>query len=299
MLELDHTFQLRDGRTLGWGEYGDEHGTPVFFFHGTPGSRRMRHPDVTIAEKMNVRIITTDRPGFGFSDPQPARTFLDWADDIHQLADDLGVDRFGVIGFSGGGPYALACAYKMPDRVTAVGLISSLAPPDLRQSSRKPPWIIRLLFACSRKAPRALPLIVNPLVRKVRRSFDTIYEGFAKYLPEGDRRIFLDPPVKNVFKESLSEAFRQGSHGFLTELSMQNRPWGFDIRQIRQKIYVWHGSLDLFHDGRIFVQSMFDCDPKFLEEGHLVMFEHWPDVLAQLMNHKDHKEHKAKKSDSL
>lgn len=243
----------------------------------------MRHPDVTIAEKMNARIITTDRPGFGFSDPQRARTFLDWADDIEELAGHLGIERFGVIGFSGGGPYALACAYKMPDRVTAVSLISSLSPPDSRRSRRKPPMMIRLLFSFSRKAPRALPFIVNPLVSKVRRSFDSIYDGFGKYLPECDRKIFLDPSVKNVFKESLSEAFRQGSHGFLTELSMQNRPWGFDIDQIRQKIYVWHGSLDLFHDGQIFVQSMSDCDPKFLEEGHLVMFEHWPDVLGQLV----------------
>ena len=283
MLELDHTLKLRDGRTLGWGQYGEEVGTPVFFFHGTPGSRMMRHPDISITEKLKVRIITMDRPGFGLSDPKPSRTFWDWPDDVQELADALQIERFGVIGFSGGGPYAMACAYRMPERVTAVSLVSSLSPPHLRGSQKPLPLVIRLLFSCSRSVPGVLPVVVNPIVRKVRQRFDAAYDRFAGYLPECDRKIFLDPQIKKVFKESLSEAFRQGSSGFLTELAMQNRPWGFDIGEIRQKIYVWHGSLDLFHDGQTFVKSIPDCQSTLLEEGHLVLFQHWSDVLVQML----------------
>jgi pimeloyl-ACP methyl ester carboxylesterase len=106
----NNVFRLRDGRALGYAEYGDPGGTPVFFFHGSPGSRLQRHPDASIASELGTRIITIDRPGYGLSDFQPERTLLDWPADVAQLADALHIERFAAIGLSGGGPYLLACA---------------------------------------------------------------------------------------------------------------------------------------------------------------------------------------------
>ncbi len=98
------TLTLRDGRTLGYAEYGDPRGTPVFLCHGTPGSRLDRHPDETIATSLGVRLIVPDRPGYGLSSFQTGRSLLDWPADLDQLADSLGIGRFAVVGVSGGDP---------------------------------------------------------------------------------------------------------------------------------------------------------------------------------------------------
>lgn len=107
---------LKDGRKLSWIEAGDPAGTPLFFFHGTPGSRNCIPDDPLIAEA-GIRLILTDRPGMGLSDPHQKRSYQSWADDVCQLADSLSIGHFHVAGASGGGPHALACAVYAPQRV--------------------------------------------------------------------------------------------------------------------------------------------------------------------------------------
>ena len=103
---------LSDGRSLSFAEYGDRQGKPVFYFHGFPGSSL----EAKLAEKISldtrVRFIGVDRPGYGFSSFKPARTISDLADDVVELADGLDIGRFSILGVSGGGPYAAACALQ-------------------------------------------------------------------------------------------------------------------------------------------------------------------------------------------
>src|SRR5919202_4018235 len=122
------TIRLRDGRMLGYAEQGDPDGAPVLVFHGLPGSRFSRHPDGRIAERLRVRLFTFDRPGIGLSSPQPRRRILDWPRDVAEFADARGLDRFAVVGWSGGAPYALATAHELPERVTRVGLVAPVVP---------------------------------------------------------------------------------------------------------------------------------------------------------------------------
>src|SRR5689334_602661 len=124
----DKTIQLGNQRMLGYAEYGNLDGVPVFLFHGTPGSRLVLGEITTLAERLGIRLVVPERPGFGLSDFQPDRMILDWPDDVVELADRLTINRFGVIGVSGGGPYAAACAYKIPQRLTKVVMLSSPAP---------------------------------------------------------------------------------------------------------------------------------------------------------------------------
>ena len=131
----ENTLILSDGRSLAYAEYGDSHGKPVFFFHGMPGSRLFRPPD-EITEKTGVRLITTDRPGYGLSAFQPGRRFLDWPGDISQVADHLGIQKFYAAGHSGGGPYVAACAYALPERVTAAAVLSGAGPVAAPGSTR-------------------------------------------------------------------------------------------------------------------------------------------------------------------
>ena len=119
---------LPDGRLLGYDEVGDPDGTPVLFFHGFGSSRVVRHPDDTIARTLGARVIAVARPGIGLSPRQPERRLTDWPLDVQRLMDHLGLERAAIVAWSGGGPYALATAWQMPGRVTAVGLISAPAP---------------------------------------------------------------------------------------------------------------------------------------------------------------------------
>jgi pimeloyl-ACP methyl ester carboxylesterase len=110
---------LADGRQIGVLEAGDPAGAPVLYFHGLGASRRSAHPDGAIAAALGVRVVALDRPGIGLSTPRPGRTLLDWADDVAAVADALGIDRFAILGWSGGAAHALACAHRLGARVTA------------------------------------------------------------------------------------------------------------------------------------------------------------------------------------
>src|SRR5262245_38470702 len=123
------------------------------FCHGTPGSRRYPHPDVTIASSFGIRLIAADRPGYGLSTFQLRRRLLDWPDDLAQLADALGIERFAVVGPSGGGPHPLACALKLVGRLTSVGLLASTAPRDLPSATEGMAQHYRRSLAITRNTP--------------------------------------------------------------------------------------------------------------------------------------------------
>jgi pimeloyl-ACP methyl ester carboxylesterase len=128
--KTDQQITLAAGRMLGYSEYGDPDGKPVFYFHGAPGSRIEwpLYDDAAWAEQYQARFYAVDRPDIGMSDFQPGRKLGDWSDDILQLANKLGLDRFAVWGYSGGGPYAAVCPLKIPSRLTKVVIVSCVGP---------------------------------------------------------------------------------------------------------------------------------------------------------------------------
>ena len=154
----DRTIVLRDGRRLGYLDQGPRDGRPVLFFHGLGTSRVICPIDEPAAHDLGLRLIAVDRPGIGLSDRLPRRRLLDWPSDVAELADQLGLADIAVIGWSGGGPYAAACAYLLPERVRAAGLVSAPSPlsgpgkaDELRRFHRtaaraagRAPWMIRL-----------------------------------------------------------------------------------------------------------------------------------------------------------
>src|SRR6266545_2884497 len=174
-----------DGRTLMYLERGPAGGAPVFYLHGTPGSRLSRHPDADLYERLGVRVITYDRPGYGGSDPDLGRSVASAAKDVRTIAGALGIARFGVIGISGGGPHALACAALLPDLVARVAVLVSPAPiddPDFDWLAGMSELNVRE-FRAAMESEEAFAAEVAPFVEALRTDPGAFVDALAADLP--------------------------------------------------------------------------------------------------------------------
>jgi len=237
---------LQDGRTLGYGEWGDLAGKAIFYFHGYPGSRYEAALADEAATRIGIRLIALDRPGMGLSTPRPDRRLLDWPDDVLEAAAALGIDRFAVVGMSGGGPYAAVCAYKIPDHLTTCSIVAGLAP--LKYGAKDMTFQIRLVFWAARHVPWLYELVLGILLKRYRQNpekmekmlLDRVYR-----MPEPDRVYLEKPEIRAAIIRYTEEAFRQGTDGPVYEGRLYTRPWGFEPEDIAfKRIALWHGDLD-------------------------------------------------------
>ncbi len=237
--------RLSDGRRLAYAEYGAEDGIPVFLFHGLPGSRLCwgRLPDDPFPE--GVRVLAPDRPGYGLSDPKLGRTLLDWADDVACLADKLKLNAFSVIGVSGGGPGALACSWKMPERVASAGVVAGAAPTNapgvFEGISANNRFFLRLAW----RWPWASRTNARVLACLIRRSPDWYIRTMQGKVHETDREILARPEIRALLAQDFAEALRSGGQGMVDDLSANHgAPWGFALGEISARVQFWYGELD-------------------------------------------------------
>ena len=221
---------LKDKRRLGFAEYGSATGMPVLAFFGT-AARFLRPPD-EVTEGLGIRLITVERPGIGLSDFQAGRTLLDWPADLLELADALALERFAVIGASQGGPYAAACAYKIPHRLTAVSLVSSLAPfnvPSIMAGMAAP---LRMLPVLANRLPLLLKAMQSLTGFFVRRYPASFFKQTFRHLPPSDQQILQDyPEFEQLFLQDAPEIFRQGGKGATHDIIVVTRPVGIPSRR--------------------------------------------------------------------
>jgi pimeloyl-ACP methyl ester carboxylesterase len=283
---MNNTISLQDGRALGYAEYGIPGGKPIFFFHGMPGSRFFRPPD-EITTKMGVRLITTDRPGYGLSDFQPGRRILDWPDDIARLADHLGIEKFSVAGHSGGGPYVAACAYALPDRVTAAAILSGAGPVEAPGATRDMSPVNRFGLTVGRYMPWSLWRVLIWLFYHRRRDDPAadIPRG-AGHRPPADEVQMSRPEVREACIQSEVEAFKPGLRGLAWDARLLTRLWGFRLDEIKVPVYLWHGTDDNLATPQMahyVARQIPNCKATFCEgEGHLLLFPHWGEILVQV-----------------
>jgi pimeloyl-ACP methyl ester carboxylesterase len=279
--------KLPDGRVIACEEFGNLQGRPVFFFHGTPGSRLFRPPD-DVTRSQGVRLICVDRPGYGGSSFQAGRRIPDWPKDIAILADALGLDTFAVAGHSGGGPYALACAKLLPDRVAAAAVLSGAGPvnaPGAAQGLTQLHW---LAFKIGRYAPwpliRALTwLFFHKAAADPARAIDID----ARDRSAADEEVLKIPGVRENCIESDIEAYRQGLIGFAWDVRLITRPWGFALEEIKVSVSLWHGTADDFTTAdmtRSMAERIPNCQTKIHHgEGHMLLIPRWGEILTTLM----------------
>jgi pimeloyl-ACP methyl ester carboxylesterase len=239
----DEIVRLPDGRRMGVATHGDPDGRVVVLNHGTPASRLGHEFTDAPARARGLRVVCPDRPGIGRSDPRPLRTLAGWADDVIALADVLGVDRFAVLGYSGGGPYALAAAAGAPDRVTAVGLMAGAGPLDRPGALQGMGKTDLQLLDLVQKRPWAARALLRVLHTGARVSPSFALRSFKREVSPVDQRVLDEqgPAIMAFFVE----AFRQGPQGVVDDYLLSARPWGFVLEEVRVPVQVWQGDDDL------------------------------------------------------
>lgn len=280
------TVRRADGRRLAYTEYGDARGAPVFYFHGLPGSRLDARFADPAAARLGVRVIALDRPGFGGSDFQPGRRILDWPGDVRTVADALRIERFAVLGVSGGAPYAVACAHALPQRLTAAGVVAGMAPIAHVDSLAGMARLFRLALAVSRRAPRLVPALCGALVHGLRMLSGRVH--LARAGCAADRAALARVEVELALSESFREAIRAGIAGIAHDLLLHGRSWGFPLDTIRAPVHVWHGEADLTvpaRVGRALARAIPASQAHFYpDEGHYSLpINRMDEILAALL----------------
>jgi pimeloyl-ACP methyl ester carboxylesterase len=259
--KLEGNIAVGDDRQIGFAEFGDPQGRAVFWLHGTPGARRQIPMEARVyAEQREIRLIGVDRPGIGSSTPYQYDTVFAFADDLHTIADTLGIDKFEVIGLSGGGPYTLACAAAMPDRVVAAGVLGGVAP--VRGADAIGGGVSTLISAAApvvELAGAPLRLAASTLIRLIRPVAEPALYAYARISPEADRQLLVRPEFKAMFLDDLLNGSRKQLAAPFADVVVFARDWGFRLEEVKVPVRWWHGDRD-----------------------HIVPFEHGQHVVSRL-----------------
>jgi pimeloyl-ACP methyl ester carboxylesterase len=286
-VQREGTLRTSDGRTLAYVERGAPDGVPTIVCHGTPGSRYTRHPDETIYERHGLRAVVYDRPGYGRSDPKPGRSVADAAADVEAIADELGFERFVVVGGSGGAPHALACGVLLGDRVLRVGALVTPAPSDaddfdffagLAELNVKE-------FGAALEGREAIDAYLEPFVEALERDPDSVLDEIASELPDADRAIVSQPEIRAIMRESFREAVRQGARGWADDDLAFAKSWGFELEDVHAEVRLWQGELDVLaprSHGEYVASRLPNARFELLEGGGHFLDEQWAVVFDWL-----------------
>jgi pimeloyl-ACP methyl ester carboxylesterase len=246
------TLETPDGRTLAYATWGNPDGFPVLSLHGTPGCRLNRWPNEDVYIRAGAYFVTHDRAGYGRSDRHHGRNVADEAADVEALADELGFDRFGVSGGSGGGPHVLACAALIPERVVRAVCTVGVAPfgstglsEDDWLAGMDPENVKEFRWA------QAGEDVLTPELEQLQKQAEervavdpTALLGDFE-LSESDRKQLARPESIQVIRETMSEQAVNGVGGWVDDDLAFTQPWGFDVAAISVPVLIRYGLTDV------------------------------------------------------
>ncbi len=243
---VEGTVTVASGYRYGFAEFGPAGGRPIVWMHGTPGARRQIPQGARLAAaERGLRIVGIDRPGVGASSAHLHKGLLDVASEIGEVTEQLGLNRFAMIGLSGGGPYVLACCALFPGRVAVAGILGGMAPAQgedrveggvINQMSGLAPLVARL------RVPLSIMLTAG--LWSLRPLASPVFDLYARLSPEGDRRVFERPEIKAMFLDDLLRGSRTGLAALFYDFVLISRPWGFSVRDVSVPVRWWHGDAD-------------------------------------------------------
>jgi pimeloyl-ACP methyl ester carboxylesterase len=272
----DHVIALADGRQLGYAELGDPAGTPVVAHHGGLSSRLDVVPADAAARALGIRLLAPDRPGIGLSTRRPGRTLLDWPDDVRQLADQLDLDRFALLGWSLGGEFATAVAHELPARVSRLALVASTVPrewPDMEPEANP---MDRMFVRFSRHGA-AVDRVAFRLLGEVADRWPALVVRLSGLTPGSAAATWIPRAVAEGVHDTSA---------VVDEYRIFERPWGFDPARIELPTHVWQGDADT-----LVPVSWSDALAKSIPGAeltvvagatHFLWYDRWPDILSDL-----------------
>ena len=276
-------------RRIGFSEFGSPEGPTVIWLHGTPGARRQIPPEAReYAELHGSRLIGLDRPGVGSSTAHDYGTIADFTIDFQTVLNTLGIDRFSVIGLSGGGPYSLAVSHFLPDRVVSTGIVGGVAPINGPEAIRG--GLVQL-------AQHAVPLL-NVAGRPIGSALSTVL-GFARPIadpaisiygrlsPEADRELLSRPEFRAMFLDDLLHGGSRRMEAPFADLKLFVRDWGFRISDVQAHVDWWHGDADNiipFAHGEHMVKLLPDAEMHHMPgQSHISGLGHSVEMLDTLL----------------
>lgn len=291
--EAGETLRLSDGRNLAYLETGASAGRAVFYFHGGPGSRLEAYLFEELNQQLGVRMIAIDRPGYGRSDVQEDRTYLDWPRDVTELADHLGLSRFAVLGWSSGGPHALAVAHGIPERLAVAATVAGEAPYasyDLPQAvltgNTFSGSVLNKLFMWSVRNGAWLMRAFLRLTRLM-----AFWDLVGVMTGSGDAKMSAKDTEffkRRDYTTAQVEAFRQGIEGVARDFTLERIDWPFELEKVPGEVLVFHGADDGGVDpavaeylcGRIPSCEVATIYPG---EGHSVVYHRYGEIIQAMM----------------
>ncbi|KZS74753.1 alpha/beta hydrolase [Mycobacterium kansasii] len=287
--KIEGNIAVGEDRQIGFAEFGAPQGRAVFWLHGTPGARRQIPTEARVyAEHHNVRLIGVDRPGIGSSTPHQYETISAFADDMRTIADTLGIEKMAVVGLSGGGPYTLACAAGLPDKVVAAGVLGGVAPthgPDAISGG--------VMNLGARVAPllklggSPLRLSASLLIRAARPVASPALDVYALLSPQADRHLLARPEFKAMFLDDLLNGSRKQLAAPFADVIVFARDWGFRLEEVTVPVRWWHGDHDHiipFSHGEHVVSRLPNAELFHLPgESHLAGLGRGEEILATMM----------------
>jgi pimeloyl-ACP methyl ester carboxylesterase len=286
---VEGIIKLPDGRRMGYAEFGEPRGRAVVWLHGTPGARRQIPEEARVfAHEHNVRLVGLDRPGIGLSTPYVYPQIRAFASDLAAVADALGIDDMGVVGLSGGGPFALAAGAVLGDRVRAIAVLGGVAP------SQGPDAIKGGLVALGVRLSTVLRWDRVPLgvalaavLRTIKPLASPAVDLYARVSPEGDRRLLGRPEIKAMFIDDLFRGHPRQFEGPIADVIAFTRDWGFPVSNVKVPVLWWHGDADHiipFAHGRHMVDRLPHAELRVMTgESHLGGFGIADEILGTLL----------------
>ena len=279
----DKTVNDTTGATVGYYEYGDPQGKPVLVFHGTPACGAGFAFADDAARQRRLRLIAPDRPGVGRSSRRPSWKVSDYPPMVASFADAMGIDRFAVWGYSGGGPYAVACAANLGNRIDAAAISSGMgevgvfaSPSDFEKTDRQ-------LLGLSVKHPGLARRILGISGWLARKSPKSAMKSFAKQLDPSDRAVAASLGDPETVMALFTRALQNGAHGVVADYAALAQPWDCDLWSVPITVRIWHGTADrmvpMHHAEQLAARLPKATLTTWEGEGHLGTITHVDEVL--------------------
>ena len=287
--KLEGNIAVGEDRQIGFAEFGDPQGRAVFWLHGTPGARRQIPTEArAFAAQKNIRLIGIDRPGIGSSTPYQYENVLGFTEDLRTIADTLGINRFAVIGLSGGGPYTLATASAMPDRVVMAAVLGGVAPligeDGISSGLMELAKIVRPIIEV---ADTPIRWVAGSLIKVIAPFGSPALDLYARISPDGDRNLLSRPEFKAMFLDDLLNGSRKQLAAPFADIVVFARDWGFRLADIKVPVRWWHGDADHivpYAHGQHAVARIADAEMYTLPgESHLAGLGVPEDILTKIL----------------